>query len=262
MWLDLSALPSALNTEVIGRRVIYMTSTGSTMDVARHEANAGAAEGTVVIAEEQAAGRGRFGRSWVSPAGKNIYITLILRPHALALRSLSIVAPLAVCRALETATGLAPRIKWPNDVLLNGRKLAGILIENDFSGAEPKFSLVGIGLNVNFDIPADAEIGGIATSIKAELGHEVSRIEVLAALLNHFEDLLQQAASGAAVLLAWKEHLETLGRRVTVTFRGQSYQGLAEDVDDHGNLLLRRDDGSVLPVEAGEVTLRSTDAGS
>ncbi len=263
MWLNLSVLPSALETEVIGRRVIYMTSTESTMDVARHEANAGAAEGTLVIAEEQSAGRGRFGRSWVSPAGKNLYVTLILRPAAAsAMRRLSIVAPLAVCKSLEDEAGLAPRIKWPNDVLLSGRKVAGVLIENELSGASPRYSLVGIGINVNFDIPKDAEIAEIATSIKAELGHEVSRIEVLAALLNHFEGLLLEAASGEAVLLAWKDHLETLGRRVTITFREQSYEGLAEDVDEHGNLLLRRDDGSLLTVEAGEVTLRSTDPGS
>jgi BirA family biotin operon repressor/biotin-[acetyl-CoA-carboxylase] ligase len=254
MWLDLPALESLLKTDRLGRRMIYMTSTGSTMDVARLEADAGADPGSVVIAEEQSAGRGRFGRSWVSPAGTNLYFTLILRPPSTALRSLSVGAPLAVCRAIETRTGLAPAIKWPNDVLIGGRKAAGILIENELSGASPRFALVGIGLNVNFDIPPDSEIASIATSISMELKREVSREELMASILNEFESLLADA--GGVVYAAWKERLETLGRRTTITFRGQTYEGMAEDADENGNLLLRTDDGTLRTVEAGEVTLR------
>jgi BirA family transcriptional regulator, biotin operon repressor / biotin---[acetyl-CoA-carboxylase] ligase len=256
MWLDLSAVELLLQTQFVGRRLVYLTNTTSTMDIARREARDGAGDGTVVLAEEQTAGRGRFGRSWVSPAGKNLYLTLVLRPDAIRLRALSIVAPLAVSLALETVTGLEPGIKWPNDVLYGGRKLAGILIETEFSGADPEFSLVGIGLNVNFDIPADSEIAGLATSVKQELGREVSRAELLASLLNHFEASIAGEQRGGSVHLQWKKRLETLGQRVTVTFQGQIYEGLAEDVDREGNLILRCDDGSLLTVEAGEVTLR------
>jgi len=226
------------------------------MDVARLEAEGGADEGSVVIAEEQSAGRGRYGRSWVSPAGKNLYFTLILRPTSAALRSLSVVAPLAVCRAIETRTGLSPAIKWPNDVLVGGRKAAGILIESELSGTSPRFALVGIGLNVNFRIPADSEIASIATSVSMELKREVSREELMSSTLNEFEELLAGARADGAVLAAWRERLETLGRRVTVTFREQTYEGMAEDVDEDGNLLLRTDDGVLMTVEAGEVTLR------
>ena len=259
MWLDLPVLEAALQTTFAGRRLIYLTSTSSTQDVARAEAEAGAPEGTTVLAEEQTAGRGRFGRQWLSPAGKNIYVTLILRPTVHQLRQLGIITPLAVSLAIEETTGLAPRIKWPNDVLLSGRKVAGILIETEFSGSEPRYALIGPGINVNFEIDPASEIAAIATSIKQELGADASREAVLAALLNHIE-ALYTAPDPRAVREAWKSRLETLGRDVTLTFRGESFTGHAEDVDDAGNLILRSPDGSIRTFEAGEVSLRAPGA--
>ncbi len=253
MWLNLARVENHLKTRSIGRRVVYLTSTHSTMDVARAEAEAGADHGTAVLAEEQSSGRGRFGRLWVSPSGKNIYLTLLLRPPLDALRSLSLVGPLAVAEAVEEIAGLATRIKWPNDVLVGGRKLCGVLIESELSGQEVRYSLVGIGVNVNFDIDESSEIAGIATSVKRELGRDVSREEVLAALLNRFEALYEDRA---AAFSGWRARLETLGREVTVRFREQVYEGVAEDVDADGNLILRRPDGSTLVLEAGEVSLR------
>jgi BirA family transcriptional regulator, biotin operon repressor / biotin---[acetyl-CoA-carboxylase] ligase len=258
MWLDLPAIEAALQTSFTGRRFIYLTSTSSTMDVARAEAESGAEEGTVVLAEEQTAGRGRFGRQWLSPAGKNIYLTLLLRPTVDQLRRLSIITPLAVALAIEETTGLTPQIKWPNDVLLVGRKVAGILIETEFSGSEPRYALLGPGINVNFDIDPTSEIASIATSIKRELDAEASRESLLAAFLNHIE-ALYTATDPRAVHEAWKSRLETLGRDVTLTFRGESFPGHAEDVDDAGNLILRLPDGSHRTFEAGEVSLRATD---
>jgi BirA family biotin operon repressor/biotin-[acetyl-CoA-carboxylase] ligase len=257
MWLNLSEVHDCLTTESLGRRIVYLSSTGSTMDVARREAEEGAEEGTVVVAEEQTAGRGRFGRAWVSPTGKNIYATLILRPDARGLRLMSVIAPLAVCRAAEDIAMIPAQIKWPNDVLVNDRKLSGILIENEFSGSLPRYALVGIGVNVNFDVEESAEIALLATSLKRESGHEISREGLLAALLNHFEVLYRRTPRESDVLSAWKSRLETLGRTVTVTFRGQSHVGVAEDVDARGNLLLRQPDGSLMTIEAGEVTLRA-----
>jgi len=257
MWLDLSQVDRDLTTDIIGRQIVYLSSTHSTMDVARRQAEEGAQEGTVVVAEEQTSGRGRFGRTWVSPAGKNIYVTLILRPDAHRLRSLSIVAPTAVCLAVEREADLSPQIKWPNDVLVNGRKLSGVLIENEFSGALVRYSLVGIGVNLNFDIAESSEIAAIATSLRRELGRDVSRESFLASLLDQFEELYREALRGDAVLQAWRSRLETLGRQVTVTFGGQTLHGFAEDVDSHGNLILRSPDGSRHTVEAGEVTLRA-----
>ena len=193
MWLDLAEVEQRLTTRFVGRRLLYLTSTGSTMDVARGEAEASAPDGTVVLAEEQTKGRGRFDRVWVSPEGKNLYLTLIIRPPLERLRSLSIVAPLAVALAIEDSTGLTPRIKWPNDVLMNGRKLSGILVESEIAGESVEYALIGIGINVNFDIEQSPEIAQIATSVKRELGNETCREDLLAVFLNHFEALYEDA---------------------------------------------------------------------
>ena len=257
MSLNLERVEERLSTQAIARRLIYLTSTTSTQDIARREAEAGAAHGTAVIAEEQTAGRGRLGRSWVSPTGKNIYVTLLLRPELARLRVLGMAAPLAVVRAVESVTGLAPTLKWPNDVLLSGRKLAGVLIDSELSGSAVKYALLGIGVNVNFDIPEGSEIATIATSLKREAGSEVSREDVFAALLNEFEQLYLHAPP-EVIRDAWRQRLETLGREVTVTFRGTVHEGVAEDIGADGSLLLRRADGSQLVVEAGEVTLRAS----
>ncbi|HEV8573976.1 MAG TPA: biotin--[acetyl-CoA-carboxylase] ligase, partial [Dehalococcoidia bacterium] len=203
MWLDLAAVEEGLTTRVVGRRFLYLTSTGSTMDVARAEAEAGAPHGTAVLAEEQTKGRGRFDRVWVSPAGKNLYLTLIMRPSLERLRSLSIVSSLAVALAVEDVTDLTPRIKWPNDVLINGRKLCGILVESETSGSSVEYALVGPGINVNFDVSQAPEIAQIATSVKLEIGRETSREDLLAALLNRFEQLYD-AAEGDVVQQQWR----------------------------------------------------------
>jgi BirA family biotin operon repressor/biotin-[acetyl-CoA-carboxylase] ligase len=225
------------------------------MDVARGEAEAAAPEGTLVFAEEQTVGRGRFGRAWVSPAGKNLYFTLILRPGVERLRRLSMIMPLAVCVAIEETVGLAPRIKWPNDVLLSRRKASGILIETEFSGDEPRYALIGIGVNVNFEIEPRSEIATIATSVKQELGRETAREPLLAGVLNQIERLYEEPDANA-VREEWKSRLDTLGREVRVTFRGEVYEGVAEDVDAEGNLVLQGSDGSRRVFEAGEVSLR------
>jgi BirA family biotin operon repressor/biotin-[acetyl-CoA-carboxylase] ligase len=254
MLLNLDAVNAALTTERFGRRIVYKTSCDSTMNVARSEAESGADEGTVVIAEEQTAGRGRFGRSWVSPAGKNLYLTVVARPPADRLRVLSMAAPLAVCQAAHDVAGVQPSIKWPNDVLVKGRKLSGILIESEIAGAEARFSLVGVGVNVNLDVGSAPHIASIASSLFEQSGDEISREAVLAALLNRFEGRYNDPLP--ALVKTWRSHLETLGREVTVTLGSEAHSGLAEDVDAAGNLVLRLPDGSRMTFEAGEVSLR------
>ena len=255
-WMNLTEVRPLLHTSDLGRRIVYMTSAHSTMDVARREAEDGAGEGTIVIAEEQTAGRGRFGRQWVSPPGLNLYFTVVLRPDVHRLRALAQVAPLSVCRMLESHTSIRPLIKWPNDVLVERRKLAGILIETEFAGENPRYALVGIGLNVNFR-PGGTPLDGIATSIAQELDKEVSRERVLANLMNHLEELYRRSSSGRQVHDLWRSRLDTLGREITVRFQGEAFAGVAEDVDTEGNLILRRDDGSLMRFEAGEVSLRA-----
>lgn len=253
--MDLDRVYSLLSTRRFGREIVYLPSTGSTMDVARARATQGAAEGLVVVADEQTAGRGRLGRGWVAPAGVNLYVSLLVRPAVAALKRLGMVAPLAVADAVTAVSGLDVRFKWPNDVRVGERKLCGVLIEAELAGELPAFAVVGIGLNVNLDLAQFPAIAGTATSIARELGRPVSREETLAALLNAFERRYD-CPDGEALRLAWRARLDTLGRTVDVAFAGRSEHGVAEDVDGEGSLLLRRADGSIVTLPSGEVTLR------
>jgi BirA family biotin operon repressor/biotin-[acetyl-CoA-carboxylase] ligase len=262
--LDLDRLQQLLRTSFIGRRVTHLASTETTMAVAKREAEAGAPEGAVVIAEEQTAGRGRMGRSWVSPAGVNLYVTVVLRPALGQLRHLPVIAPLAVCLAIEETTGLFPRIKWPNDVLIDGKKVCGMMVQSELAENEVLYALLGIGINVNMDTGAHAEIAQIATSLRSQLGREVAREEVLAAALNHLEQLYAALRRGEVVSVDWKQRLDTLGKPVRIErlpgrqagAGGGVEVGTVVDADSDGALILRRDDGSHVRVESGEVTLR------
>lgn len=258
--LSLEVVRSQLRTHDIGRRLVYRRTVASTMGVARVEAEGGAVHGTCVIAEEQTAGRGRLGRPWVSPPGSNIYVSVVLRPAAAHLRWLSIVCPLAICEAIEETTGLAAKIKWPNDVLVGGRKVAGVLIDAECSGDQVQYAVAGIGLNVNFDAGAYEEIREVATSLMTELGREISREAVLASLLNHLETLYEAAVHGEAPYPAWKGRLDTLGRSVRVTFVDRVEEGIAIDATADGALVVQRDNGSTVRIEAGDVTLQPEQA--
>ncbi|MBI2760270.1 MAG: biotin--[acetyl-CoA-carboxylase] ligase [Chloroflexi bacterium] len=253
--MDPTHLQRLLTTARIGSALVYLPSTGSTMDDVRGRAAEGAAEGLVVVADEQTAGRGRLGRVWVAPPGVNLSLSILLRPSRERIKRLGMVAPLAVADAVAAVSGLAVQFKWPNDVRIGGRKVCGVLIESEFAGDQPSFAIVGIGLNVNLDTAVIPEIADIATSIAREHGAPVSREQTLVALLNAFERWYDEPEP-AVVRSAWRERLETLGQEVEVTFAGQSERGVAEDVDAEGSLLLRRRDGSRVVLPAGEVTLR------
>ena len=190
---DLSAasIRKALATRYVGRNLIYLDSTTSTQDRARREAEAGAPEGTTVVADEQTAGRGRFQRSWLSPRGRAIYLSLVLRPGPAELLKLNMVASLAVARAVHAVTGLGPKIKWPNDVQLSGKKLAGMLIDTAMRESSVDYAVVGIGLNVGLDPSQHPEIADIATSLSWEMQSPVQRLPVLSALLLEMEKALR-----------------------------------------------------------------------
>lgn len=238
-----------------GRPLQWLASTGSTMDDVRTRAAAGAAEGLVIAADEQVKGRGRLGRSWVAPVGVNLSLSILVRPSLPVMKRLGMITPLAVADAVAQTTGIPVRFKWPNDILIGGRKLCGILIEGEFSGERPALAIVGIGLNVNLDVDVFPEIAGLATSLRRETGHSVQREAVLVALLTAFQQHYDNP-DGAALLDDWRSRLDTLGRDVNVTFAGRTEHGVAEDVTGDGSLLLRRADGALLTFPAGEVTLR------
>ena len=258
MESDLSSevISRGLDTRIVGGRVLYLTTVSSTMDAARREAEDGAPEGMVVVAETQTAGRGRFQRPWVSPSGVNVTLSILLRPQPDELPRLNMAATLAVVRAIGVTTGLQSAIKWPNDVHLGGRKVAGILIEGQAKVGAAPYAILGIGLNVNFDPASYPEIAALATSLAQETGGPVSRLAVLQALLREMDGLYAALRRGDSPWEEWRGLLETLGRRVRVQWRGVVEEGLTVEVDREGSLVLERADGSRVTLPAGEVTLR------
>ncbi len=256
--LDRDYFRARLRTRRVGREFIYRLSTTSTMDDARSAAEDGALHGTVVFAEDQTAGRGRKpGRTWTSPAQLGLTFTIVVRPDIERAQRLSIVTAVAVANAVEQVTGLYPRIKWPNDLRIKGRKFVGILIEGEWRGKAPQFALIGVGINVNFDPRAhSAEIEQAATSLSLEGSKSLRREAVLAAVLNSFE----RAYNGALtehLFDGWRSRSETIGRQVGVHHDdGQIVRGIAEDVAANGGLVVRDAQGVLHTFHAGEVTLR------
>jgi BirA family biotin operon repressor/biotin-[acetyl-CoA-carboxylase] ligase len=244
-----------------GQRILWYPDIGSTNDVAMALADAGEPEGTVVAADSQSAGRGRLGRSWASPPGAGIYASVVLRPAPHVAPLLTLTAGVAVAEGIEAATGLPARVKWPNDVFVEGpldslrslgagRKLAGILAES----ASLSAVVLGFGINV---LPAayPPEVALRATSIEAELGRASDRglvlAECLAALGGRYRDL--QAQRFEDILAAWRGRASsTFGRRVEWDAGGALHDGVAHDVDRDGALLVKQGQ-AVVRVIAGEV---------
>lgn len=223
------------------------------MDVARNLARGGVAEGMVVLTEEQTGGRGRLGRSWAAPRG-NLALSLVLRPSLEQLPSLIMMTSTAVVHSVEEVTGLKTEIKWPNDVLFRGKKICGILIENESHRNVLDFAIIGVGINVNLDTSIYPEIAATATSLSSELGREVSPMALLQSLLEEIERLYVAAQAGESVYEEWCRHLETVGKQVRLKFDKSVEEGYAESVGRDGSLLLRHHDGSSVQIVAGEVT--------
>ncbi len=233
----------------------------STNDTAIRMAEDGAPEGTVVVAGEQTSGRGRHGRHWISPEGEGLYLSIILRPNLPfdRLWQMAFVESVAVAEAVRQVSGLAPQIKWPNDVLINGRKVCGILVETRGrgDGGTGRPVVIGIGINVNNgEFPP--EIADKATSIMLETGSPISPRQVEEALLSCLDGLYTEYLRDGfdPILTRWKSLDCTSGRRVCVVTEDGIVEGTAWEVDSNGDLVVLRDDGSTARVTAGEVMLR------
>lgn len=253
------AVRQGLYTHIVGRRILYHPLLGSTMDEATRLAVDGADEGTVVIAERQSAGRGRQGRSWVSQPG-NLLFSVLFRPTMEQLPLVSIIGSLATARAVRKVAGVDPAIKWPNDIMLNGRKAAGILAESAVEGDSVCYAVLGIGINVALNPSDDDEISAIAISVNEAAGTEVARESLLRQLLLELDDLYRRLRTGGSdagrsPIDEWSGLLETIGNTVTATFRNESISGDAIGVDSAGNLLLRTETGETITLTAGDVTL-------
>ena len=253
--LSPASITDNLQTRFIGQKVIYYPRLTSTMDVARKEAQRGATEGTVVIADEQTAGKGRIKRAWLSPRG-SIALSIILHPEVSYLPSLIMLASLAVVHSIKTVTGLESQIKWPNDVLINGKKVCGILIENDVRGDRVVYAIIGIGINLNFKLSDFPEILSTATSLADELGRYVSRADMIRCLLAETERLYSALPDAESTYQEWRDRLETLGRKVQVKSGQTRLEGIAKSVARDGSLLLRHSNGSSTKIVTGDVSLR------
>jgi BirA family biotin operon repressor/biotin-[acetyl-CoA-carboxylase] ligase len=242
---------------VFSRHVIWYPEVSSTSDVAASLAERGAAEGLVVAANMQSAGRGRLGRTWASPPGAGLYVSVVLRPARHVVPLVTIAAGVAVAQGIEAATGLGAQLKWPNDVCVGRQKLAGVLAEastNAPDGAGVSYVVLGFGINV---LPAayPSDVAVRATSLEGELGRRVDRglvfVECLSALAQRYGDLLHDR--NGDVIAAWRARAATtLRRRVRFETAGAQIEGVAEDVDETGALLVRTSSATIR-VTSGEV---------
>ena len=256
--LSPSEIEATLRTARLGRPIVFEREVDSTNRLARDLAIAGAVEGTIVVAESQTAGRGRKGRSWFSPPGVGIYLSLVLRPRFQPAEApkTTLLAGVAMAETLLPVVANRVTIKWPNDVLAGGKKVAGILVEAAADIDAIAYMIVGVGLNVNTPPGGfPEELQDRATSLAAEIGSPVSRADIIAGFLERFEreyDRVGREGFGP-LIRRWRELSDMTQRRVRVHSFGGPLEGVITGVDDEGILLLKTADGVVERVIAGDV---------
>ncbi|HTB82049.1 MAG TPA: biotin--[acetyl-CoA-carboxylase] ligase [Candidatus Sulfotelmatobacter sp.] len=247
-------------SKIIGRDIQVFQETNSTNDVAEKLARDGVPEGVVVFAEAQTKGRGRLGRKWMSPARKGLWFSVLLRPklHPLETTQLTVISATALRRAIKTICNLNAEIKWPNDILLGGKKAAGILTEMSAETDRVRHVIIGIGVDVNLDAGEfPAELKKIATSLKAATGEKISRAELAVEILRELDADYARIRAGkfSEVADEWESACVTIGKNVTVHVGDRQFRGRAESLDDDGALLVRTEHGHLERVIGGDVTL-------
>jgi BirA family biotin operon repressor/biotin-[acetyl-CoA-carboxylase] ligase len=258
-----------LRTTIVGRAVEHYTQTASTNDLVRQQARAACAEGLVVLAEEQTAGRGRLDRGWAAPAGSSLLMSLLLRPSWLPPAdafALTMLAAVALCEAVEQVAPLAARLKWPNDLMLpvaalaapTLRKAAGILSEIELAGDRIAWVAIGIGVNVNWAPSGkvdERDLAVVATSVSVAAGRPIDRLALLRALLMRLDERYIALRQGRREELynAWRDRLATLGQPVDVRLHHSVLHGVAESVEPSGALRVRDETGLLHTIVAGDV---------
>jgi BirA family transcriptional regulator, biotin operon repressor / biotin---[acetyl-CoA-carboxylase] ligase len=247
-------------TKIIGRDIRVFEETSSTNDVAEKLARDGVREGVVVFAESQTKGRGRLGRKWVSPTHKGLWFSVLLRPNVRPQEAtqLTVISATALRRAIKTVTGVAVEIKWPNDLLISGKKVVGILTEMSAEVDRVRHIILGIGVDVNQDAAEFApELRSIATSLKLASGEEICRAELATEILRELDADYARICAGkfSAVADEWEAACMTIGKNVTVHTGDLKFRGRAEALDDDGALLVRTEHGLLERVIGGDVIL-------
>lgn len=251
-------------TERVGRRLICLDTVDSTNTYAKQLALSGAEDGTVVVANSQTAGRGRMERGFQSPKDRGIYLSVLLRPQLPPERLLPVTAlgAVAICSAVERVCSVRPQIKWTNDLVMNGKKLCGILTEMSLEGETGLVQYLVMGAGVNVLQRAEdfsPEVGSMATSLSLELGREISRPQLAAAEIEELDELCRNLITGStsSYLEAYRRDCVTLGREVQLLRPDGSRERVtALDVDDQFGLVVRRESGETFTVRSGEVSVR------
>lgn len=253
-------ISSGLVTGTIGRKILCFKNTDSTNRIAFKLGEQGAEEGTVVIAEEQSRGKGRLGRQWESPSGVNLYCSIILRPPLMPVKApqCTFLSAVAVSQTIETTTTLIPRIKWPNDVLVNGMKVSGMLNEMSAEMEKINFIVLGIGVNINMrreQFPP--QLRHPASSLFLESGKPVNRIEFTRTLLTCFDSLYESYLRKGIgpIREQWLSRSALTGRRIRVSFQESEAVGIVVGLDDDGALLIQDDGGKIEKILAGDVSI-------
>ncbi|MBP7176259.1 MAG: biotin--[acetyl-CoA-carboxylase] ligase [Thermoclostridium sp.] len=262
---DRSALAINLHTRIFGREIIFLNETDSTNNELKRLAAGGAPEGTVVVAQKQLSGRGRRGRMWSADEGKAITMSILLRPDIAPanIQAVTLAASSAVARAIEPFTGIKPEIKWPNDILLSGKKVCGILTEMTSEPDRILSIIVGIGLNVyQQEEDFSDELKQTATSIVLNSSRPVSRSVLASRILEEFEQLYLdfiQRQSTAKFLDIWRSFSGTIGCDIIIYQGDKTWQAKALDVLDDGSLLVETADGVRQAIASGEISIRKAD---
>lgn len=249
-----------IQTRWMGQKLCLLDEVDSTNTRAKAEAANGAGEGLVVLAECQTSGRGRRGRVWKSPSGDNIYMSILLKPDVEPETApmLTLLAACGMARAVSALGEEQPWIKWPNDLVIDGKKICGILTEMGVKNRKPSYVIVGIGVNCNLMVfPED--LASKATSLKLEYGHEVCREEIVARFLNEFENLYEKFLKTRSLEFVRDEYeaiLVNKGQKVCVLEPGKEWTGTADGITKSGELLVRKDSGEICKVSSGEVSVR------
>jgi len=259
--LRLHDIKLGLKTSVIGGKIQFLSEVASTNTLAMEMAADGTPEGTVVIAETQTGGKGRLGRKWISPKG-NLYLSVILRPKIPIQKAplITLTGAVAVASAIRTTCGLEAGIKWPNDILISGKKVSGLLTEMSAEQDRIRHIVLGIGVDVNMEmgeLPPD--VRSLSTTLAAETEAKINRTALLQQVLRDLEHWYQKFLGNEEdVLNEWRKLNMTVGNRITVSGAGEALDGLAQGVDRDGRLIIRLDDGTIRTVAAGDVTIVKT----
>lgn len=261
--LNAFEIKNELNTSIVGRDVIFLPSIDSTNSYAKRIALEGAVDGTVIVAAEQTMGRGRLGRSWESLQGKGIYLSVLLRPAMEPVETpiLTIAAAVAVSNGISEATGIATGIKWPNDLVIDGKKVCGILFEMSTEADRVSSIILGIGINYSqepSDFPAELRDRAISLKTASREPAQLSKLSIIRAVLRHLDNVINFILSGneEKVLDMWRARSVTIGRQVSFTLKNTQYTGVATDITRDGKLSVECTDGVRRELLSGEVSVR------